>query len=323
MAGRGGERHAVEVTTFRGEGAYSDARRPDQVRFGVPLEEDLARRDFVVNAIAWDPIGRALIDPFGGRADLAAGVLRAVGDPAARFGEDGLRIVRAVRFVAVLDFALDPATEAAIPGALPSLAKVSRERVRVELLKLLAGPAAARGLEVARTTGILLQVLPELVDPAPGIERAAAVTADPVVRTAALLLDVGAEPVDAALRRLTYSNADRERVVALVREVPAIPAAASDADLRRILARTGKALAPDLAALRPDLAARFDGATRAPITAADLALKGPDVMRILGLAPGPAVGDAIRELVARVIDDPTLNTAATLEQILRDEIARA
>lgn len=323
MAGRGGERHAVEVTTFRGEGAYSDARRPDQVVFGVPLEEDLARRDFVVNAIAWDPIGRALVDPFGGRADLAARVLRAVGDPAARFGEDGLRIVRAVRFIAVLDFALDPATEAAIPGALPSLAKVSRERVRVELLKLLAGPAAARGLEVARTTGILAQVLPELADPAPAIARAAAVAADPVVRTAALLLDLASESVDAALRRLTYSNADRERAVALVREVPAIPAAASDADLRRILARTGKALAADLAALRPDLAARFDGAARAPITAADLALRGPDVMRILALAPGPAVGDAIRALLARVLDDPSLNTAATLEKILRDEIAPA
>ena len=117
MAGRGPERLAVEVTTFRGEGAYSDARRPDQVVFGVPLDEDLARRDFVANAIAWDPIGRRLHDPFGGRDDLAARVLRAVGDPAARFGEDGLRIVRAIRFVAVLGFTLDPATEAAIPGA--------------------------------------------------------------------------------------------------------------------------------------------------------------------------------------------------------------
>src|SRR5688500_5357446 len=90
----------VEVTTYRGEGAYSDARRPDHVVFGVTLEEDLARRDFTVNALAWDPIGRAVHDPFGGRADVAARVLRAVGAASARFAEDGLRIVRAVRFVA-------------------------------------------------------------------------------------------------------------------------------------------------------------------------------------------------------------------------------
>jgi hypothetical protein len=142
-----------------------------------------------------------------------------------------------------------------------------------------------------------------------------------VVRIAALLLDVAPDAVDAALRRLTCSNADRERAVALVREVPAVTAAASDGDLRRVLARTGKALAADLAALRPELGERLRAAAGAPLTATDLALKGPDVMRVLGLAPGPAVGQAIRELVARVLDDPSLNTAAALEQILRDEIA--
>jgi tRNA nucleotidyltransferase (CCA-adding enzyme) len=321
MAGRGADRHAVEVTTFRGEGAYSDARRPDEVVFGVPLDEDLARRDFVVNAIAWDPIGRRLHDPFGGREDLAARLLRAVGDPAARFGEDGLRIVRAIRFVALLDFALDAATEAAIPGALPSLAKVSRERVRVELAKLFAGAAAVRALEIGLRSGILAQIVPELADAPAAFARVGAAPADPVLRTAALLLDVPADRVDAALRRLTYSNADRERAVALVREVPGIPDPVSDADLRRILARTGKQLAPDLAALRPDLAPRLADAARAPLSAADLALKGPDVMRILGLAPGPAVGHAIRELLARVIDDPSLNSAGSLEGLLRDHIA--
>jgi len=321
MAGRGADRLAVEVTAFRGEGAYSDARRPDEVVFGVPLEEDLARRDFVVNAIAWDPIGRRLHDPFGGRGDLAARLLRAVGDPAARFYEDGLRIVRAIRFVAVLDFALDPATEAAIPGALASLARVSRERVRVELLKLLVGAAAGRALEIGRRTGILAQVLPELAAFAPALARVEAAPADGVLRTAALLLDLPPGHVDLALRRLTYSNADRERVVALVRELPGLPAGASDVDLRRLLARTGKPLAPDLAALRPDLADGFAAAAQAPLAAGDLALKGPDVMRILGVDPGPAVGQAIRELVARVLEDPALNTAATLERLLRDEVA--
>ena len=321
MAGRGDERLAVEVTTFRGEGAYSDARRPDQVVFGVPLDEDLARRDFVVNAIAWDPIGRRLHDPFGGRGDLAARVLRAVGDPVARFGEDGLRVVRAIRFVAVLGFDLEAGTEAAIPGALPSLARVSRERVRVELMKLLAGAAAGKGLEIGWRTGILPQVLPELSEMAPAIARVEAAPAESVVRTAALLLDVAPDAVDDALRRLTCSNADRERVVALVRAVPGLGAAPGDADLRRLLARTGKPLAADLGALRPDLAERLAAAARAPVSAGDLALKGPDVMRILGVAPGPAVGQAIRELLDRVLEDPALNSPAELERLLRDHIS--
>src|SRR5687768_9284222 len=126
---------SIEVTTFRGEGAYTDGRRPDSVSFGVPLDEDLARRDFVINAMAFDPVAGRLHDPFGGRADLEAGRLRAVGDPAERFREDGLRVMRAVRFVATLELALDPATESAIPAGLPSLAKVSQERVREELRK--------------------------------------------------------------------------------------------------------------------------------------------------------------------------------------------
>src|SRR5262249_7638626 len=139
----------LEVTTYRGEGAYSDARRPDYVTFGVPLTEDLARRDFTVNAMAFDPVGARLVDPFGGADDLAARVIRAVGDPEARFREDGLRVMRAVRLAAVLEFAIDPATEAAIPAALPSLAKVSEERVRDELMKLLGARRPSIGLAAA------------------------------------------------------------------------------------------------------------------------------------------------------------------------------
>jgi tRNA nucleotidyltransferase (CCA-adding enzyme) len=133
VVGRGKAREAIEVTTYRGEGAYHDGRRPESVTFGVPLDEDLARRDLVVNAIAYDPVRRTLHDPFDGRGDIAARRLRAVGDATARFTEDGLRVMRAIRFAATLGFELDAATEAAIPAALPSLAKVSRERVKVEL----------------------------------------------------------------------------------------------------------------------------------------------------------------------------------------------
>ena len=324
MAGQGRARQAIEVTTFRGEGAYSDARRPDHVVFGVGVEEDLARRDFVINAMAWDPIARRLIDPFGGREDLAAGRLRAVGDPAERFAEDGLRIVRAVRFVAVLGLELDPATEAAIPGALPSLARVSRERVRVELVKLLSGPAAGDALEIARRTGILPQVLPELggTDLAAARARVDALPPDPRLRAAALFAEVPADQVDAALRRLTYSNADRERVVGLVREAAAIAAgAADDVALRRALGRIGRDAAGELASLVPPAAAerlRRIAAAGDPLVAGELALKGKDVMRILGVGPGPEIGRAMARLLERVLEDPALNTPEALERILRE-----
>jgi len=322
--GRGGQRDPIEVTTFRGEGAYSDARRPDQVVFGVSLEEDLARRDFVVNAMAWDPIGRALFDPFGGRADLAARRLRAVGVAAERFAEDGLRIVRAVRFVASLDFGLEESTEAAIPGALGSLARVSRERVRVELVKLLAGPAAGRALDIAERTGILLQVLPELAgkDVAAAIARVGGVPREAGVGMAALMLEVPATAVDAALRRLTYSNVERARVTGLVAEASALGGdRPGDPILRRALGRVGRAAAGDLAALvgDPATAAQLQKIAAAgdPLSIGDLALGGADVMRVLGVPPGPAIGRALAELLARVLEDPSLNTREALEQMLR------
>jgi len=130
---RDGEKQHVEVTTYRGEGAYSDGRRPDEVVFVRSLDEDLKRRDFTMNAIAYDPLGDALADPYGGQKDLAARLIRAVGDPLERFREDGLRAMRAVRFAAQLQFALDPPTEAAIPKTLEVFRKVSAERIRDEL----------------------------------------------------------------------------------------------------------------------------------------------------------------------------------------------
>jgi tRNA nucleotidyltransferase (CCA-adding enzyme) len=321
--GRGAGLQAIEVTTFRGEGAYSDARRPDTVAFGVSLEEDMSRRDFVVNAMAWDPIARQLHDPFGGQADLAARRLRAVGEAARRFAEDGLRIVRAVRFVSCLDLDLDADTEAAIPGALPSLARVSRERVRVELVKLLGCGAAARALDIAERTGILLQVLPELVglDLAAARDRVDRAPAEPGVRMAALLLEVAPDRVDGALRRLTYSNAERARVVGLVTEAATVGVGASDAQLRRALARVGRGAAGDLAALAPAAADRMLAIAAAgdPLTVGDLALGGGDVMRLLGVPPGPVIGRALEFALGRVLEDPSLNTGESLERMLRDE----
>ncbi|MBW2225337.1 MAG: HDIG domain-containing protein, partial [Deltaproteobacteria bacterium] len=155
---------AYEVTTLRGEGTYTDGRRPDSVVFVEDIDRDLARRDFTVNAIAYDPVDGHIADPFDGLGDMRSKVLRAVGDPNERFQEDGLRILRGARFVATLGFELEEATEAAFRGALNTLQKVSPERVRDEWMKAMKANTPSRAFEVMRRTGILEVTYPELLE---------------------------------------------------------------------------------------------------------------------------------------------------------------
>lgn len=157
-----------EITTYRVEDSYADHRHPDAVRFVPQVEQDLARRDFTINAMAWSPQS-GLIDVFGGRADLAAGIVRCVGDPQQRFAEDALRILRAVRFAAQLEFALEPQTAQAALALRDTVSGVSAERCFAELDRLLTGPAAATVL--ARHGAVLGGVLPELL-PCIGCEQA-------------------------------------------------------------------------------------------------------------------------------------------------------
>ena len=148
-----------EITTFRVDGAYTDHRHPDTVSFVDNIAEDLSRRDFTVNAMAWSP-NAGLVDLFGGRDDLAAGVIRCVGEPALRFDEDALRILRALRFASIYDFTIDPATDAAARKLAPSLAGVAGERIREELLKLLCGRGTGRILRAY--PDILSEIIPEI-----------------------------------------------------------------------------------------------------------------------------------------------------------------
>jgi len=195
-----------EVTTFRVESEYRDARRPEQVTFVRELEEDLRRRDFTVNAIAWDPLHDRLVDPSGGIPDLKARLLRAVGNPGERFREDGLRPIRAARFAATLEFDLETETERALPDAHEEVARVAAERVRDELLKMLGAREPSRGFEVLRQAGLLRHWLPELADTIAVPQNRyhaydvyfhtlytcdAAPPQKPVVRLAALFHDVG------------------------------------------------------------------------------------------------------------------------------------
>ena len=245
-----GETH-VEVTTFRRDGTYSDHRRPDAVQFSSSLEEDLARRDLTVNAMAMDLRGH-ICDPFGGQEDLSRRVLRCVGDPLRRLDEDALRIMRALRFAAVLGFTIEPDTSAALHRRAPLLADIAAERILVEMNKLLTGEYMASVL--LAYPDVLGVFLPELL-PCVGFDQrnvhhcydvwthsvyaASAIAPDAVLRWAMLLHDIGkpdcftvdehgtghfyghparsAELAEAICRRLRMDKKSAQRIVTLVR----------------------------------------------------------------------------------------------------------
>ena len=207
-----------ETTTFRTEGAYTDGRHPDEVHFVPDVRQDLARRDFTINAMAYND-AEGLIDPFGGQQDLQQGILRAVGDPATRFEEDALRILRLYRFAARFGFAIDPPTGQAARALCAHLDCVSVERIEEELSKLLAAPTPAAYLDEK----ILKVIIPELSAPAlqaakPVVDACPAGTEDLPVRWAALLMSLGEDGTRKALKRLRCSNTCIEQTAVLVRE---------------------------------------------------------------------------------------------------------
>lgn len=154
----------VEVTPYRLEGAYSDARRPDTVEFSQKIEDDLKRRDFTINALAYDPRKGELIDLYEGIKDIVEGRIRAVGEPKQRFGEDALRIMRAVRISAQLGFAIDPATEAAMGECAAQLGKISKERIRDEFVRILLSSQPAKAIVLSHKLGLLPYIVPELLE---------------------------------------------------------------------------------------------------------------------------------------------------------------
>lgn len=212
----------VEVTTHRVDGAYTDRRHPEQVRFTASLAEDLSRRDFTVNAMAWSK-ETELVDLFGGERDLAAGVLRAVGEPEKRFEEDALRILRLFRFAAQLDFEIDPATARGAAARATGLAGISAERIFGELSRTLIGKAAARGLAALCACGCAPYVFggaePDL-SMLPALEK---LPPDPAVRLAALIFPHGEEKARELCRKLRTSNAFSHTVCGVI--------AAMEADL--------------------------------------------------------------------------------------------
>jgi tRNA nucleotidyltransferase (CCA-adding enzyme) len=309
-----------EVTTFR-QDVLTDGRHA-VVRYGVALEEDLARRDFTINAIAYHPLRHQWRDPFQGQRDLEQGLVRAVGDPRQRFQEDYLRILRALRFSARFSFSIDPATWEAARAAAPGLAQLSAERVRDEWFK---GLATARS--VKELASLWLEVgaariwIPELeswpfsqglgAEPLPSVR-------DPVLLTV-LLTGTGA----AVLRRLRASNAEVERALGMERG-PETPAGADHLSVRRWLAAVGTS-ADDLTALwslrhgaEPPWARTVQEIRQRgdPLTRSDLAITGTDLMG-LGVT-GPRIGETLATLLDRVLEEPALNTRESLLALARN-----
>ena len=330
-----------EVTTFRHD--VITYGRKAVVAFAETLREDLARRDFTVNAMAWHPDDEVLYDPYGGQTDLRREVLRAVGTPAERFREDYLRILRGLRFAGTLGFEIEPDTWEAMVEAVPGLTRLSVERVREELMKVLAAPRPSRALRLYRRCGALRCILPEidedLTDDALGAVDAVS-RHEPDTRMAMLLLQalgaVAASTGPRILARLRFSNSEVQRIGAacqgglgpaegLVRDAPA---------RRRWAARMGRQALDDIfriwraaAESRADRGPELDPADTEverviaaiesdlgagiPLSTRELPVAGRDLVA-LGWQPGPDIGKALKQLLKAVWEDPASNERSAL-----------
>ena len=313
-----------ETTTFRTEGSYTDGRHPDAVQFVPDVREDLARRDFTINAMAYNE-AEGLVDPFGGQKDLQNGLLRAVGEPQQRFTEDALRILRLYRFAARFGFALDAATARAARQLAPHLDCISAERIQEELAKLLTAPQPGAYLEPAVLAVVLPELTPAALDAAkPVVDACPAGEENLPVRWAALLGALGETDTRRVLKRLRCSNTCIEETAVLVRETAGegvcrsfseekASAHPGDIHIRQLLGRYGlrtvERLCALCAALQPQNApACALAAQRARQLEADgvccrvsqLAVNGRDLMAA-GIPAGPALRRVLEALLDGVI----------------------
>ncbi len=344
-----------EVTTYRSEKGYSDHRHPDTISWGKTIEEDLARRDFTINAIAFD--GKSIIDPHDGQKDIEKKLIRAVGDPGVRFAEDALRMMRAVRIAAELGFFIEEQTLSAIKSNTHLLSAISRERIHDELLRLLSAEFCADGVLLLKNSGLMQEILPEL-ESAFAVEQKSPMrhhiydvgthsvmamkycpSADPIVRLATLLHDIGKvqtyhkdetdlitfynhEVVSTKLARriadrLRLSKKNTEKLMTLIRwHQFSVDERQTDSALRRFIRRVGKENLDDMLALR--IGDRLGGGAqetswrlelykkrlidvqKQPFTVADLNINGHDVMKEYNCKPGPIIGKVLLQLFTEV-----------------------
>ncbi len=357
----------VEITTWRTEGKYTDARHPEEVAWGKSLEEDLARRDFTINAVALpyrDGKLQDAVDPFGGQTDFKKKIIRTVGEPDARFGEDALRLLRAIRFATILGFKIEDATLKSIKKNAKLLSKISGERIRDELFKIIASDNGADGIFLAREVGILKVILPELdacfevPQKSPKRHHIYDVgthcvmslkfcpSADVITRLATMLHDVGKAKVAVTREgvrtfynhevvgsrianqiadRLHLSREQKEKVFKLVRwHQFSVNENQTDAAIRRFIKNVGLEYVEDMMDLRvgdrlggglqqPEswrlklFRQKIKDVLKKPFTVKDLKIDGKDVMKTLGIKPGPKVGEILNKLFEEVQEDPKKN----------------
>jgi tRNA nucleotidyltransferase (CCA-adding enzyme) len=372
----------IEITTFRKEAKYTDKRHPDFVGFAKTLEEDLARRDFTVNAMALEISNlksqiSKLIDLFGGKEDLKQKIIRAVGDPKERFSEDALRMMRAVRFAVTLGggWQIEEKTKEAIKEKAQLIEVIAKERIRDELIKIIMSKEAARGIELLRETNLLKHIIPEILEGYKvtqnkhhiydcyehylrSLDFAAKKGFNMYVRFGALFHDigkprtkrgegpdatfynheiVGAKMTEKILRRLCFPKKDIEKITKLVRYHLFYynPGEVGESSVRRLLMKVGKENIEELLQVRMadrigsgvkkaepyklrHLRYMIEKVSQDPISVRMLKVDGNDVMEILKIKPGPRVGQILRILLEKVIDDPKNNE----REFLRKEIER-
>ncbi len=326
-----GATDSFEVTTYRTEGTYTDGRRPDSVAFVTSIEEDLARRDLTINAIAYDPIKDRVVDPYGGLKDINNEFIRAVGDPNMRFAEDGLRTMRVARFAARFGFRVDIATQIAISNNLEVLAKVSKERMRDELSKTLMTKCPSIGLNILLISGAL-EVLGSVFKN-PAIAQVDFSHGNLETKLAVLLHETPKAELEAALRDLKFTNVEIRRVVFLntalsefgkFNQEPSALAARkflsfvkndSPADFDRSL--------EEFLDLAQALSARGLNSLQKLLTEKsfarrDLLISGNDLMENLSMQPGPDIKRILDHLYREVISNPELNEKDKLLEMAKN-----
>lgn len=312
--------HPVEVTTHRVDGAYTDSRHPEAVRFTAELREDLSRRDFTVNAMAWSE-ETGLVDLFGGQADLAAGVLRAVGEPRRRFEEDALRILRLFRFCAQLDFSIEAQTLQGAISAQEGLSRISAERIFGELSRTLIGRAAPRGMEAMGACGCYPYVFGVLLPDARAVAALCTFPPDPAVRLAALFRGEPPERAEALCRALRTSKDFLHTVTGVIAAMQE-PVPQNEYEARRFVCRYFTCWR---AAMEVRMALGEDAAHAAALcarvvhdrTAVDLprlAVNGRELQEKAGIR-AEKTAQMLRYLQDAVWHDPTKNKKAVLLEL--------
>ncbi|HRN70028.1 MAG TPA: HD domain-containing protein [Candidatus Woesebacteria bacterium] len=369
-----GKPQVFEVTTFRKESGYSNTRHPDKVEWASNVEEDLARRDFTMNAIAYD--GKEYVDPYGGQKDIDTKLIRAVGDPDIRFSEDALRLMRAIRQSSQLQFQIEEKTLASIKKNADLIKHISWERIRDEFFKILESDFPADGMYLLKETGILQYILPEVTD-CFSIDQVSperhhiydvgthlveslrhCPSSDAITRFATLIHDigkkqtyrkdhktgiitfynhevVGANQAEEIANRFRLSNKQKEKLVKLVRlHQFTVSEEQSDKAIRRFIREVGVEHIEDMLALRTGdrlgsgsaetswrtelFKKRIEEVQVVPFSIKDLKIDGNDVMKELGIKPGPEIGKILDAIFEEVDEGKLQNTREMLLNKLND-----